>query len=115
MDELRVLGDRIVNTVTALLSAAELVAIRDGLALSVAKISRVELSAHLVAMLSSSMPDPVELAAIVRNKATEKYDVLLPDELLDVTYAARSLDVPGAWKALHRVIESTVAGDGGER
>jgi ATP-dependent Lhr-like helicase len=108
-------GDRIVNTVTALLSAAELMATRDGLALSVAKISPVELSAHLVAMLATSMPDPVELAAIVRNKATEKYDIFLPDELLDVSYAARSLDVPGAWKALHRVVESTVAGDGGER
>lgn len=108
-------GDRIVSTVTALLGAAGLTATRDGLALSVAKVSPVELSAHLMAMLTTPMPDAVELSALVRNKVTEKYDRLLPDELLEVSYAARSLDVPGAWQALQRVVESTVVADPGER
>jgi ATP-dependent Lhr-like helicase len=30
----------------------------------------------------------------------DKYDRYLSDELLDVGYAARALDVPGAWASL---------------
>jgi len=36
----------------------------------------------------------------------------LPDELLVAEYAARSLDVEGAWRALQGVVESTVASKG---
>jgi ATP-dependent Lhr-like helicase len=102
-------GDRILDTVTALLGAAELSATRDGLALSVAKISPVEVAAHLMTLLAGPAPDPVEVASRVCNKLVEKFDVWLPDELLVAEYAARSLDVEGAWRALQGVVESTVA------
>jgi ATP-dependent Lhr-like helicase len=102
-------GDRILDTVVALLGAAELSATRDGLALSVAKISPVEVAAHLMTLLAGPAPDPVEVASRVCNKLVEKFDVWLPDELLVAEYAARSLDVEGAWRALQGVVESTVA------
>jgi ATP-dependent Lhr-like helicase len=45
-------------------------------------------------------PDPVVLATGVRAKTHDKYDRYLSDELLNVAYAARALDVPGAWATL---------------
>lgn len=40
--------------------------------------------------------NPEKLAAVVKNRAVEKYDVLLPDNLSCQEYAARALNVPGA-------------------
>jgi hypothetical protein len=77
-----VLNRRSRATVVALLGAAELSATRAGLALSVAKISPVEVAAHLMTLLAGSTPDPVEAASRVCNKLVEKFDVWLPDELL---------------------------------
>jgi ATP-dependent Lhr-like helicase len=42
----------------------------------------------------------VDLASTVRAKAHDKYDRYLSDDLLDAAYAARALDVPGAWATL---------------
>jgi ATP-dependent Lhr-like helicase len=102
-------GDRIVNTVVSLLAATELKATRDGLAISVARVTPVELSAQLMALLIGDQPDPVALAATVANKANEKYDDFVPEALQNVAYAARNLDVPGAWRALDEAVGSTVA------
>ena len=48
-------------------------------------------------------PDPVTLAASVANKRADKHDCYLSDDLLDVSYAARSLDVPRAWETLRQL------------
>ncbi len=103
-------GDRIINTVIAILAATDLKTTRDGLALSVTDVTPVELSAQLMALLVGDQPDPTELAATVANKTVHKYDGLLPEPLQNVSYAADSLDVPGAWKALHEVVDSSVSG-----
>jgi ATP-dependent Lhr-like helicase len=100
-------GDRVVNTVIAVLAATELRATPDGLAISVAKVTPVELAAQIMAILVGDQPDPVELAETVENKALEKYDDLVPEPLLSVAYAARSLDVPGAWRSLQEVVDSS--------
>jgi ATP-dependent Lhr-like helicase len=101
-------GDRIVNTVTSILAATDLKTTRDGLALSVTDVTPVELSAQLMALLVGEQPDPIELAATVANKAVEKYDGFLSESLQHISYAANSLDVAGAWKALQDVVDSTV-------
>jgi ATP-dependent Lhr-like helicase len=101
-------GDRIVNTVMTILAATEMKTTRDGLALSVADVTPVELSAQLMALLFGEQPDPIALAATVANKAVEKYDAFLSESLQNASYAAHSLDVPGAWKALQEVVDSTV-------
>jgi len=101
-------GDRIANTVVALLGAAGLDAVKDGLSLSVAKITPVELIAHFTALLAGPPPDQIELASRVHNKTTEKFDPFLPESLLNVGYAAKSLDVPGAWKTLASVVDAEI-------
>ena len=102
-------GDRIVNTVVSILAATDMKATRDGLAISVAKVTPIELSAQLMALLVGEQPDPIELAATVVNKTVEKYDEFLPEALQNVSYAARNLDVPGAWQALQDVVDSTIS------
>jgi ATP-dependent Lhr-like helicase len=104
-------GDRIINTVISILAATDLKTTRDGLALSVTDVTPVELSAQLMALLVGDQPDPTELAATVANKTVHKYDGFLPESLQNVSYAAHSLDVPGAWQALHEVVDSTVSAD----
>ena len=103
-------GDRIANTVVAVLTALGLGAVKDGLAISVAKITPVELVAQLTAVLDGPVPDPIELAGMVHNKAAEKFDVYLPETLLDAGYAGRSLDVPGAWQVLAEVLSAEIPG-----
>jgi ATP-dependent helicase Lhr and Lhr-like helicase len=104
-------GDRVINTVISILAATDLKTTRDGLALSVTDVTPIELSAQLMALLVGDQPDPTELAATVANKAVHKYDGFLPESLQNISYAAHSLDVPGAWKALHEVVDSTVSAD----
>jgi hypothetical protein len=43
----------------------------------------------------------------VQNKRVEKYDWALADQLLNATYAARSLDPAGAWHAVGRILSRT--------
>jgi ATP-dependent Lhr-like helicase len=98
-------GDRVVNTATAILAAYGHAPTGEGLAISVANTTPLELAAQLIVMLTGPAPDATDLAATVRNKTAEKYDGLLPETLLDQAFAARSLDVPGAWAALRAVTE----------
>ena len=100
-------GDRIVNTVVAVLAATELRPTPDGLAISVAGVTPVELAAQIMAIVVGEQPDAIDLALTVANKAVEKYDGLIPEPLLSVAYAARNLDIPGAWRALQEVVDST--------
>ncbi|MEI6498199.1 MAG: hypothetical protein WCO88_16180, partial [Actinomycetota bacterium] len=58
-------GDRIADTVVALLGAAGLDAVRDGLSVSVGEVSPIELTAHFTALLAGDQPDPVVLAGLV--------------------------------------------------
>jgi ATP-dependent helicase Lhr and Lhr-like helicase len=99
-------GDRIVNTVVAILSATELRTTPDGLALSVAGVTPVELAAQIMAIMVGEQPHAIDLALTVANKAVEKYDGLVPEPLLSAAYAARNLDIPGAWRTLQEVVDS---------
>jgi hypothetical protein len=44
---------------------------------------------------SDPIPNPVALAAPVKNKIFEKYDWLLDEPLMNAEYASRKLDVNG--------------------
>ena len=76
-------------------------AVRDG------GVTPVELAAQIMAIMVGEQPDAVDLAFTVANKAAEKYDGYVPEPLLSVAYAARSLDIRGAWQALQEVVDST--------
>ena len=56
------------------------------------------------ALLKEGVPDAYELARSVANKATEKYDNFLTDELLSADYAASKFDAEGAFKVLTSIM-----------
>ena len=93
-------GDRIMNTLAVVLARNGLEVGQDGLALTVGNCTPPQLHDMITALAASPLPDPVLLARQVRAKAHNKYDRYLGEDLLDIEYAARALDVPGAWACL---------------
>lgn len=102
-------SDRAMHTMAVLLTAQGLEVTKEDIALQVAKLHPYELAAELIVILAGDMPDPAVLASGITNKIVEKYDHLLTPGLLNVAYASRNLDVPGAWDTLNEVANSAVA------
>lgn len=96
-------GDRIMNTLAVMLAGQGRRVGQDGLAITVGDCTPAELRQLARTLATAPRPDPVWLASTVRAKVHEKYDRYLGAELLDVAYAARALDVPGAWACLAEV------------
>jgi ATP-dependent helicase Lhr and Lhr-like helicase len=94
-------GDKIMNTLSVVLRDHRLEVGQDGVALTVRRTTVVGLWELIQQLASAPPPDPLELAEKVANKAADKHDNYLDEALLTKSYAARSLDVPGAWSALH--------------
>jgi ATP-dependent Lhr-like helicase len=111
-------GGRVMSTLAVALTAAGANAALDGVCLTMTASSRAAAVDRLQS-LADSAPDPLALAASVKNKIVEKYDEFLGGELLSIAYAARSLDVDGAWHALASLLNqiasqtssSPIAGD----
>nr|WP_300011106.1 DEAD/DEAH box helicase [Pseudonocardia sp.] len=99
-------GDRIVNTLAVVLAGHGLEVGQDGAALTVRGTNPFGLWHLLRELGAGPEPDPVELAAGVAIKEADKHDRYLTDELLSLGYAARSLDVRGAWDALARLADT---------
>jgi ATP-dependent Lhr-like helicase len=97
-------GDRIMNTLTAVLASHGLTVGQDGLAITVGNCSPNSLWELIQELAADPPPDPLALATTVRAKAHDKYDRYLSDDLLDLAYAARALDVPGAWTTLAELV-----------
>lgn len=89
-------GDRVLDTLRIALHHVGLETDREGPALVVqAPEEAVRRTLDLLA--TTPPPDPMDLAATVPAKVEEKWDEVLSPELLDRAYAARALDVEGAW------------------
>lgn len=101
-------GSRVMSTLAVALTAAGANAALDGVCLTMTASSRAA-SIDWLQSLADSNPDPLTLAASVKNKIVEKYDEFLGEELLNINYAARSLDVGGAWHALTSLLHRTSA------
>lgn len=93
-------GDRIMNTLAVLLAGQGVEIGQDGLAITVGNCSPEQLLTVVKELAAGPPPDPVALARTVRAKFHDKYDRYLGEELLDLAYAARALDVPGAMESL---------------
>ncbi len=93
-------GDRIMNTLAVVLTAHGLDVGQDGLAITVGNCSPAQLAELIRKLAGGPPPDPVALAGTVRAKVHDKYDRYLGEELLNLAYASRALDVPGAWASL---------------
>lgn len=90
------MGDRIVNTLSVLLVSEGYKADSFAGCVEIKNTDCAEVSASLRRFARQGGPNNTELAALVRNKKTEKYDHLLPESLLEEGYGARAFDADGA-------------------
>ena len=102
-------GDRTMDTLAAMLRSKGMKAVNEGIAIVVLNVSPDQQRSCLHALLKKGPPDAVELARSVANKACEKYDLFLTDELLSADYAASRFDTEGACNAIRRLIENVGA------
>jgi len=96
-------GDRVLNTLSIQLSAMGVKAARAGVALSVSKTSPTQLLEVLRDLAAQEEADPTVLASTVKNKASEKYDLFLDEDLLCQDYGARALDPAGALRVVRHI------------
>jgi ATP-dependent Lhr-like helicase len=99
------MGDRVMDTLAAMLRSKGMKAVNEGIAIVVLNVSPDGLRNCLDTLLKEGLPDAYELARSVANKACEKYDLVLTDELLSADYAASKLDPDGVMIALKRLLE----------
>ena len=57
-------------------------------------------------LASRPAPDTADLAASVRNKAVDKWDGVLDEDLLTLSSASRDFDVDAAWRELVVIAEA---------
>ena len=58
-------------------------------------------------IVEKGKPNAIELTSQIEKeyKFQQKYDYLLSDELLDISYAQTDIDVDGAWRVLEESIK----------
>ena len=81
-------------------------AANEGIAIVVNNSSPDEIQKCLCALQKERLPDVYDLARTVANKAIEKYDFFLTDELLSADYAASKLDAEGAFNTIKTLTKS---------
>lgn len=96
-------GDRIMNTLSVVFTSHGLEVGQDAAALTVRGTDRLGLWQLIQQLACAPAPPATSLAAGVRNKERDKHDRFLDEDLLDLAYAASSLDIPGAWDALRQL------------
>ena len=84
-----------------------------GIAIGLDAEHKVGLEKTLHALANGQVPSAIELAGIVKNKAVEKFDPFLGDELLDQAWAHDRLDVSSLPDIAGRLIQSLQAAEGG--
>ena len=89
------MGDRITDTVRLLLAHAGLIGQAEGPCIRVFA-PEADTRAALKMIASEPPPDPLLVAAEVKNKWSEKYDWALDQPLLNAEFASRKIDVLGA-------------------
>ena len=89
------MGDKIVNTLSILLDMCGYKAHKFAGVIEVEGARSSDVSGYLKSFNEGSKPTNAELAKLVKNKQTEKYDHLLPEELLNEDYGARAFDIDG--------------------
>lgn len=93
-------GDRVIDTIVAMLRSKGLKAANEGIAIAVFNSSLDEIQNYLTLLVKEGLPDTNKLAKSILNVASEKYDLFLTKELLSLNYAASKLDAEGALNSL---------------
>jgi ATP-dependent Lhr-like helicase len=99
-------GDRVTDTLVAMLRSKGFKAVNEGIAVMVANVTPNDLKSCLHLLLKEGLPDTYELARSVENKAHEKYDLFLTDELLSVAFAVSKFDSEGALNTIAAALKS---------
>lgn len=111
------MGDRVNDTLAVWFRYQGHIAANEGASVRVFA-GEPETMEALVRIASDPIPDPIALAARIKNKQAEKYDGLLGEQLMNAEYAARKLDVKGARNLVERLLSAgcsvnTMATNGG--
>ncbi|MCP3062742.1 DEAD/DEAH box helicase [Myxococcus sp. K38C18041901] len=97
-------GDAVVHTLALALQARGLSVQTLGPVLSVAG-PQADVESALRALVAEGPPRAESLTRQVVNMALEKHDGFVPEDLLARDYAARHLDVEGAWRVARQVLQ----------
>ena len=89
------MGDKIVNTLSVLLVMGGYNADKFAGVVEIEGAKSSDISRYIKSFSKDNRPTNAELAKLVKNKQTEKYDHLLPEELLNEDYGARAFDIDG--------------------
>lgn len=98
-------GDRIMNTIVLILKQRGFNAENAGLYINIKTDKPEILFDTLRSLAASPPPDPIILVTNVMNKWVEKWDNLLPDELLARNYSSHMLDVVGGHEAIKTLVQ----------
>jgi len=93
-------GDKVVNTITALLRGKGISADCFAGVIDIRNTSKQEFYDAVSDILVDTRPTPTQLAHNVPDTIIEKHAPFLPKELRDIGYGARFFDVEGAWEWL---------------
>jgi ATP-dependent Lhr-like helicase len=99
-------GDAVNDTLLLMLLARGLRSMNDGVAVCVKDTSVDNVRELLATFRKEGAVDPLVLASTVLNKIREKWDYLLPEELLNASFASANLDTTGVQKALDKHLET---------
>lgn len=94
------LGDKVVNTLVALLIQHDFSTESYAGVICVNKVDSVQVMRFLQALTHKPLPSETELAENVPNKLIEKFDEYLPEHLLTLGYGAQAFDIGGLNKWL---------------
>ncbi|MCY1000010.1 DEAD/DEAH box helicase [Myxococcus sp. MISCRS1] len=97
-------GDAVVHTLALALQARGLSVQTLGPVLSVTG-QQADVEGALRALVAEGPPRAESLTRHVENMALEKHDGFVPEDLLARDYAARYLDVEGAWRVARQVLQ----------
>ena len=108
------MGERRQQALVLALTRAELAPEPLGIVVSVPAEKETALAAELKRLASEPPPDALDLAALVKNKAVEKFDMFLGDDLLNLAWARDRLDVaslPAVAATLQTSMQNRTGGD----
>ena len=97
-------GDRVVETLQLVLQHRNIHVQGGGFSLVCSKIQEEELKRELVEILNSAI-DPITLLANISDKHAEKHDCFLNEELLNLEFAAKNIDLPGVYNLIQELVK----------
>lgn len=100
-------GDRIHDTLTLLLQFKGLQALSHGVFVEVRGATAPDVEQTLRELATGRTLDPLEIAAQVENKFRQKWDLVLPPDVLDADFASDALDVPNTIATLREYWSGT--------